>query len=399
MRWAQARVFLLFAAAYFLSYFFRSANAILAPDLRAEMGLSAADLGLMTSLFFAAFAAVQMPLGVGLDRWGPRWVTPGLMLAGAAGSLLFARAASFGALALGRALIGVGMAGVLMGTLKMFSLWFTPQRYATVSGLLVGVGSTGALVAATPLAWISARWGWRSAFSGGAFVILAVALAIVFFTRNAPPGVDWPRQSGRGGFGPIVRDLRFWRLAPLLFCTNGVLLAFQGLWAGPYLLDLYALDRLGAGNILLLIGLSVTLGFVISGWLADRIGIAQVIVLGSAVLVAALGVLALRPPLWLTVAAGSAFGLFGAFTLMLLAQTRGLFPPALTGRAVTAVNLFAIGGTFLLQWAMGALIGLYPEAPGGGFPPAAYRTALLTTAALTLAALLWYLPMLRNKQP
>lgn len=126
----QFGIFAIFTSAYFLSYFFRSANAVIAPDLSTEMGLDAAQLGLMTSLFFATFALAQIPLGVGLDRWGPRWVTSGLMLFGALGSLIFALAPSLGALALGRALIGVGMAGVLMGSLKAFSRWLTYTRFS-----------------------------------------------------------------------------------------------------------------------------------------------------------------------------------------------------------------------------------------------------------------------------
>ena len=139
MRAGQTRVFLIFTVAYFLSYFYRSANAVIAPDLRGDLGLTASQLGLMTSLFFAAFAAVQLPLGVGLDGVGPRWMTPALMLVAAAGSLVFAAATGFAGLALGRALIGVGMAGVLMGAFKVFGQWFSARRYATASGLLVGL--------------------------------------------------------------------------------------------------------------------------------------------------------------------------------------------------------------------------------------------------------------------
>ena len=134
----QIHIFIFFTAAYFLSYFFRSANAVIAPDLSSELGLEAQQLGFMTSLFFASFAAVQIPLGMALDKWGPRWVTSGLMLVGVIGSIVFGLAPSFEILALGRALIGIGMAGILMGSLKVFSQWFPLERFATVSGLLVG---------------------------------------------------------------------------------------------------------------------------------------------------------------------------------------------------------------------------------------------------------------------
>ena len=153
-----------FLAAYLLSYFFRSTNAVLADDLQRDAGLGPEQLGFMTSLFFLAFAAAQLPLGAALDRWGPRWVPAGLMLAAAAGSLLTASADGFVTLAIGRALIGVGMAGVLMGALKAFSAWFAPRRFATVSGVFVGLGSLGALGATTPLAVLADAIGWRGVF-------------------------------------------------------------------------------------------------------------------------------------------------------------------------------------------------------------------------------------------
>jgi MFS family permease len=391
MRAAQFRVFFLFTAAYFLSYFYRSANAIIAPDLSQEMGLGAAQLGLMTSLFFAAFAAVQLPLGVGLDAIGPRWMTPLLMLVGVVGSIVFALAPSYVVLALGRALIGVGMAGVLMGALKMFGAWFPAQRYSTMSGLLVGIGSTGALVAATPLAWINTNYGWRSVFVGGAAAILVIATAIMLTTSNTPPGVEWPgRQAGGGSLADVLHDTRFWRIATLVFFTNGTLLAFQGLWAGPYLFDVYGLDKIGAGNRLFWLSLGVVVGALLSGWLADRIGLVKIVVIGALGLIASLIVLAFHPPLWSIAVVNFLFGMSGAFTVLLLAQPRFIFPRHLTGRAATAINVFAIGGTFILQWLMGVIIGSYPVDGGGHYPAHAYTVTLLTMAAGMAVALVWY---------
>lgn len=263
-------VFGWFTAAYFLSYFFRSANAVIAPDLSRELSLNAADLGLMTSLFFAAFALVQIPLGFGLDRWGPRLVTPGLMLVGAVGSFIFAVAPSYGMLALGRALIGAGMAGVLMGSLKAFSKWFPPHRFATVSGLLVGTGSSGALVAAAPLVWLNQVSGWRNVFLGGALITASIALAIFVWTRSTPPGMAWTGSTtSLDGIRTVFADGRFWRIAPLNFFMAGTLLAFQGLWAGPYLFDVLRLDDTEAGRVLLLLGGRGN-GRVCSLWLAGR---------------------------------------------------------------------------------------------------------------------------------
>ncbi len=389
-------IFLFFTLAYILSYFFRSANAVIAPDLSRDLSLDAAQLGFMTSLFFAAFAAVQLPLGVYLDRIGPRWVTPGLMLVGALGSLLFAAAPSFVVLALGRALIGVGMAGILMGALKAFSLWFPPRRFATISGTFVGIGATGALLATTPLALLSAAVGWRVAFVVGAVITAAVAAAIMLWTRNAPPGIEWHGAGSAGSLRTVLGDKRFWRIAPLVFFMSGALYAFQGLWAGPYLFDAVGIGKIEGSSILLALGIGAVVGFLTSGWLSDRFGVSRVVVASAIILIAVQMLLISRPPLVVVSIAFVVYGLTAAPHIMLIAQARGLFPQALAGRAMSATNLFAIGGTFILQWWMGVIIGLFPPDAAGHYPPVAYSAALLFLAVGMALTLLWYLPLARR---
>lgn len=391
-------VFVLFTAAYFVSYFFRSANAVIAPDLSREMSLSAADLGLMTSLFFASFAAIQIPIGIGLDRWGPRWVTPALLCIGVIGSLVFASAPSFAVLALGRALIGIGMAGVLMGAMKSFSQWFPADRFATASGLLVGIGSLGALLAATPLAWFNSVQGWRAIFLIGAGLTALVATAIVAWVRNTPPGVAWPgTTAGQGDLHTVFSNRQLWRIIPLVFFVSGILQGFQGLWAGPYLFDVYQLDKIAAGNILLLLSIGATVGYTGSGWLVDRLGTGRVMVAVSALFALSQYLLALRPPLAWVYLLYILFGVTGGFNVMLTAQTRQIFPLHMTGKAVTAANLFAIGGVFVLQWLMGLIINQFAADGAGHYPPQAHSAALFFTATGTLIALLWYLPLVKRK--
>lgn len=394
------RILFFFTAAYFLSYFYRSANAIIAPDLTREIGLSAGELGLMTSLFFAAFALVQLPLGYALDRWGPRWVTPLLMGVALVGSLIFAAASTFTSLALGRALIGAGMGGVLMGALKAFSQWFPPQRFATAASLLIGIGSLGALAASTPLALLQQSTGWRSAFWIGTLAIGLSALAIVVWTRNTPAGEAWPVRTESGGGGSSVyTSLHFWRIAPLVFFCNGTLLAFQGLWAGPYLFDVLHLDKVTGGNVLLVLSLGVTAGYLTSGWIADRWGLAKVVVLGSGLFILGQFVLVLRPSLPIVSGTFLLMGFFGGFGIMLLAQPRQVFPSQILGRALTAVNLFAISGTFVIQWGMGLIINTFTPLTGGQYPPQAHSAALAFSASGMLLALIWYLPFLKRAVP
>ncbi len=201
-----AVVFAVFAAAHFMSTFVRTTNAVIADDLVRDIGLSASELGLMTSLLFLVFAAVQLPLGSALDRFGARWVTSTTMLVAVAGSLVFAVGESFTTLAIGRALMGVGTAGILMGGLKALAGYIPPRRFAAVSGILVAVGSSGALVAATPLAWLAANVGWRLVFVAGSVALLAAAAAVAAFGRSAPDADsstgDTPGDSARSSVSP-----------------------------------------------------------------------------------------------------------------------------------------------------------------------------------------------------
>jgi predicted MFS family arabinose efflux permease len=397
-RWA---IFALFVSAHFLSYFFRSANAVISTDLTHELSLTAAQLGLMTSLFYASFALVQLPLGSGLDRFGPRWVTPSLMLATAVGCLLFASARSFEVLALGRALIGVGMAGVLMGAIKVYGQWFAANRVATISGFMVGLSSMGSLFAATPLAWLNQSFGWRAIFLWGAPVVVLSAGAIMLWVRNTPPGSEWHAAPTAGaGFGQIFADTRFWRIALVEFFLLGTVQAVQGLWAGPYLFDVLGLPKLTAGNLLLCMGVGVVAGFFVSGWLVDRFGAQRVITI--VVLIFALSqlvfVLPARPPLALLSAIFAVFGFTGAFNVAMLAQVRALFPPHMSGRAITAANMFGFGGTALIQWWMGLIIGVFAPDAQGHYPAAAYAAAFLSTSVGTALALAGYATLARRME-
>lgn len=393
-------LFLVFVLAYFLSYFFRSTNAVIADDLSREMALTAPQLGFMTSLFFFAFAAVQLPLGAALDRWGARLVTPMLMLAGVLGSVLFALADSFGLLALGRALIGLGMAGVLMGSLKAFSRAFAPERFAFLSSIFVGLGSLGAFAAATPLAWLNEVVGWRAVFWGGGAVIALSALLILLFGSAGAPAKDPSGRPRRGAFAAVFGSGAFWRMGLVNLALASTLFGYQGLWAGPYLSDVHGLGEIGTGNVLLWMALGVTGGYFLMGTLADRFGAVPILTLSVG---AAAGVqlgLALAPAGGSPGLLAPLFALFGLLlssNVLAFAHARASFPLAITGVAVTAVNIFGIGGSALMQWGLGGLIGLFGQDPAGAYPLAAYRAAFLTTAALCLLATVAYLPLLLRR--
>ena len=392
-------IFVVFVIAYFLSYFYRSANAVIADDLMRDLLLTPAQLGLMTSLFYMVFAAIQLPLGAALDRYGSRWTTPALMLLGALGSLIFALAQSFEVLAVGRALIGLGMAGVLMGALKAFSGWFPAERFATVAGLFLALGASGALSAATPLALMNAHMGWRPVFAYGAVLVTLSAVAIMVFARNAPTETQAKHSGQRDGFAQVFKDLRFWRIALLGFAITGSMFAYQGLWAGPYLRESLGRSEIEVGNLLLVMSACVIAGYLLAGWLADRFGLSRVMVAGAVVYTAVQFVLALAQPAWPNWSIAGfvgVFGFLGAFNLLLLAQIRAIFPLSLTGRAITAVNLFGIGGSALLQWWLGLIVNVFPQTAQGATVALAYTTIFAVTGMLCLATLLFYLPLARK---
>ena len=396
MKTRRTAVFVVLTFAYLLSQFLRHANAAIADSVSHDLSLTAAQLGLMTSLFYVAFAAAQVPLGIALDRLRPRFVLAGLMLASGIGCVIFASAQSLATLAAGRALIGLGMAGVLMGSFKILGRWYPPQRFATVSGLLIGLGGLGGLLAASPLVWFNQNYGWRAAFSTGAAVIAVSAVFVALVAR------DWPRGEGpshttaaqyTGSVRTIFSDGRFWRLGPLNFFLNGMLMAFQGLWAGPFLMDVHHMTPAGKGAYLSLLSGGVVAGYLTGGWLADRIGIYRAVMGAGGVFVATqavflLSVLKLVP--WLLGGAYFVFGFAGAFQILTVVQIGSLFPASMTGRAVTAVNMMGFAGTAFLQWIMGVVIGSVGKTDLGGYAPKAYVAALSIGAAATLLALIWY---------
>ena len=381
---ASVPLFAVFAAGYFLSYFLRSANAVLAPDLQADVGLGPADLGLMTSAFFAAYAAAQFPVGLALDRWGPRRVASLLMLVGVAGALLFAIGTTLPVLALGRVLMGVGLGSVLLAGLKAFALWWPAHRYATVSGLYFAVGSLGALLAASPLAWANAAIGWRATFVVAAGIVAVVAAGLALRTPATPTRRGSSTET-RAAPDAAGTGLAIGTLMLLGFAFTGPAVGFQTLWAGPYLYDAFAVDATVTGRLLLVLSLGISVGYAASGALADRFGLYRVTVVSALAFVGAQAALAAidpaRAPLALVAAVYAAYGVTGGHCVLVLANARALLGAARSGRATGAINAASIGGVFALQWGMGVVVEAYGGADG-------YRVALVATSAFTLLALL-----------
>jgi MFS family permease len=390
-------VFCPFAAGYFLSFFFRNVNAVIARDLAHDFDISSADLGFLTATYLLAFAAFQLPLGVLLDRYGPRRVLAALMCIAGAGALVFALAQDFVMLSVGRALIGLGVSGCLMGAIKAFMLWFPLSRLATLNGLYLGIGGLGGLSATAPAEAFLGPFGWRALFYVLAAASVGVAGLIFALVPEKPlPGHGQTLRAQIAGFGRIFAAVPFWRIAlPLVVCHAGYQ-ALQGLWLAPWLYDVARFDRAAVANALLVTAVAYTFGSVFFGVSSDRLAGAGV----SRMTTYKTG-LAVSFAMFVLLAAGVTTGLpailavygFTAISVSLAyALITPLFPPEMTGRVITASNVMMFATSFLFQWGIGAVLRLFPEVDGR-HPAESYAFALWSLAALQVLTLLWLLPM------
>ena len=393
------RIFLPFAAGYFLSYVYRTINAVLSPHLAADLGLNASDLGLLTSVYFLTFAAFQLPLGLLLDRFGPRRVEAVLLLFAAAGAGLFAASSNSTELVIGRGLIGLGVSACLMASFKAFVVWFPAARLPAVNGWVLAAGGLGALVATAPVEAALHLTGWRGVFAGLAILTVAVAAALwlaVPERSSAAPASDWREQWG--GVAAIFRSPVFWRIAPSSVVSQASFLAIQGLWAGPWLRDVAGLDKTAAAGYLFWVAAAMVAGFLGMGQLAYRLsrrGIPPLAVAAGGMalfMLAQLALLLKLEPLWLLWVLFGFFGTAGTLNYAILTQA---FPPALAGRVNTALNLLVFVAAFAGQWGMGAIINQWP-APGGGYAEPGYQWAF--GLALAGQVLTWVWLWLGNRR-
>jgi MFS family permease len=388
-----ACVLLPFAAGYYLSYLFRSINALIAGDLAAELHLSAGDLGVLTSVYFLVFAAVQLPLGVLLDRHGPATIQSVLLLVASAGALVFALADGLAGLLIGRALLGLGVAVALMAGFKAIVVWFPPARVALANGWLVMLGALGAVTATAPAEVIVHAIGWRGLFAALAGLSALAAMLILCAVPEASAQLPAPNPTPGASLWAIYRDPRFWRIAPLSAAGIGTSWSLQGLWAAPWLRDVEGLDRTHVVEHLSLMAMAVCVTALLLGMAADRLrrkGFKTEVVLAAtlAASMAAQAAVVLRWPVpswlaWPVIAAA------GAATVLGFAILSQYFPKTMSGRANAALNLLHIGGAFVLQSASGVIIGQWPEVHGS-YPVAAHQAAMAAALVLQLAALAWF---------
>ncbi|MFZ4806259.1 MAG: MFS transporter [Hyphomicrobiaceae bacterium] len=392
-----------FALGYLLSYFFRSVNAVVAPDLVRDLGLTAPELGFVTAAYLAAFATFQLPLGLLLDRYGPRRVQAALVTVGAAGALLFSLADSVATLALARAMFGVAFSGGLMAGFQAVVIWVPAPRRALANACVMSLGGLGVLFATTPIELATQLFGWRIVFVGLAAFTASVALLIYFVvperrSDKVPERLGTQiRQMGR-----IYSDRVFFALAPLMASTAGTHIALQTLWAGPWFRDVAGFDRLGSANALLAMAACFVVSILLIGVIADRLARRGVSLLTAMVgfmaifLASQVGLLFNPTDPMIALALWCLFGMTGHVAVLGYPWLVNHFGTSLSGRSNTATNLMMFSFAFLAQYGVGAVIGLFPALPNGQYDPESYRVAFGVFFAIQLLALVWYFANLRR---
>jgi predicted MFS family arabinose efflux permease len=380
-----------FLAGYFVSYVYRMVNAVLAPTLAAEFGLSAGGLGLLSSMYFFSFALCQLPVGLAMDRFGPRRVNATLLLVAAAGGFWFAHAETAGAAMAARALIGIGVSVALMSSLTAFVLWYPAERLSTMNAIAFSVGMIGAIAVTVPLELLLRVWPWREAFMLVVAVTVAVSLVLWVWVpeRQAQPRRETVYQQV-ADLKKLLMDAAFLRLAVCLGASQCAAIALQTLWIATWLRDVAGYTPAEVARGLLAVNAAMIVGYLAFGRGADalqRRGRSALPLLAGGVALSSLC-------LALLVLGVKSLLLWCAFVASATAVVLGYsivsrrYPKAMAGRANTAINVFAFVGSFAGQWGIGLVLDLWPQT-AQGYAPEAYRWALGTTWAIQLAGLAW----------
>lgn len=400
--WLGVRVFLPFAFAYFLSYLLRNINAVAAPSLTSEFMLDAGQLGYLTAAYFLGFALIQIPIGFYLDRCNPASVQAVLLGVAAGGTLLFSLSQTLPTLVAGRLLIGVGVAGGLVAGLKSIAVWFPKDHVPVVNGAFIAVGTLGAVAATAPSEWILASSDWRQLF---------LALAVILFCLSVVLSICGPHlqfsipasEVTTKSYRTLLSDPRLWKLASISGASVGSAWALQGLWAGSWFADVAQYDRPLVVDRLLVMALTLSasalaLGAVLRWFKRRSIDPAGLLITLVTLLMASELSLAINGELF-SLLPWCLIALMGAGTVVTYSITATLFDTAVLGRVNGIINLFHIGGAFIMQFGIGIILAQWPQVAPGRYPAAAYSATLFILVAVQLAAMHWYARGLLNGRP
>ena len=371
-------IFLPFACGYFLSYLYRSTNAVLAPYLSSDLNLNAEQLGLITSAYFLTFGLFQLPLGVLLDKYGARKVQSILFLIAAIGAILFSLGNDVWSLVTARGLIGLGVSGALMAAFKAFAVWFPKERLPLLIGLFMSAGGMGAIVASTPLEMALQITDWRGVYLFIGIVTIFVGI-LIFFVVPEKQENNYNEKPL-----PVLKVLKhiytsyaFWRIGPLSGIAGGTGLAILGLWSGPWLSDIGKFNKNEIANILFISTIMMTIGTTSLGIITDylrKFNISPVAVMGGALFVFIIpltiitfGIMPKAIWPWVVLSITSL-----AATLAYAGLSQH-FPTSYAARASTAINLICFLMAFIAQYAIGFIMQLVEPGKQSGYSIKAYQ--------------------------
>ncbi|MBT4088198.1 MAG: MFS transporter [Deltaproteobacteria bacterium] len=406
-RWV---IFTMLAFAYFFVYFHRLSLSVVANDLLSDFKTSASVMGLLGSMYFYCYAAMQLPSGLLSDSIGPRKVVSVSLLIAAIGSILFGFAPTIEIAFVGRIMVGLGVSVVFIPTMKILSQWYRVKEFAFMSGILNAVGGIGALGATWMLALMTGSFGWRLSFELIGVFTLLIVLLVWFFVRDKPDDMGWPsvveldvkdgktsKQSKQipllEGMKIVLKEKYFWPVAIWFFIDAGIFFGFGGLWGGPYLMDVYGLQRSEVGAILSMIAWGMIIGSPLTSFVSDKVlkSRKKTFMLYTSLLVALFIFLNIFPSglpisalymifFMLSVSASS-------IVVMGFTTTKELFPVEIVGTSVGSVNIFPFFGGAVFMPIMGKVLDLYPKSPDGAYSFEAYSTMLLILLATSIVAL------------
>lgn len=381
-------IFPILAILFCFSMFYRVTNAVIAPDLSREFNLDAEQLGTLGSAFFYAFAFSQVPIGILLDRIGPRRVMSFFSLVGAIGAFIFAAAGSFATALLGRALLGVGMAIAFMGTLKFFVNTYSPQKFSTLSGIMVSIGALGNMLATSPLVYLNSVIGWRLTFFYAGIITMVLGCLIFWLLekdkeemrKEVTPDASYEQTIGVfRTLKLILSSLSFWQIGSIAFFRYGTFVALQGVWLGPYLLDIKKFAPLTAGNILMMLSIGMVAGSPVAGYLADKVFHTAKPVLMTGLICYILCLIPLTgiwniESVFIYSTIFMFMGFFSGFGMLAYTHIKELFPLSMSGTAIAGINFFIMAGGAVFMQIIGIIISLYTKADQA-YQPGAYHLA------------------------
>jgi predicted MFS family arabinose efflux permease len=387
------------ATAYVASHFFRASNVTIGLDLMRDLAIGPEALGALTGAFFFGFAAMQIPCGFLFDRFGPRRSVAGMLILATTGGIIFTLAPSWPILLTGRVLMGAGFGVMLIGSMVVISRWFPPDRFSTLTAMVMSIGLLGNLAATTPLAWASQAVGWRMVFGAAVVFTTLAAITVWLVVRDAPSGHPFlartpepPRQMLQG----LMEVLRNPRLKPILalnFCNYACTFTVQGLWGGPFLREVHGLSPIEAGNVLLIAVIAYQVGMLAFGPLDRLLDTRKWIATGgSLVIISILATLTLAsaPPIWVPIGAIVGIGFFSASSTMVMTHGRGIIPDRLIGRGIATINTFVMLGVACMQTLSGIIVGAFEPLADGARTETAYRALFGVLAAVLIVAVAIY---------